>query len=295
MNKEQFDIMKNRKGFIAALDQSGGSTPKALALYGISEDSYNGEEEMFTLVHEMRSRIVTSPAFSSEHILGAILFEQTMDRKIDDLYTADYLWEKKRIVPFLKVDKGLDAEADGVQLMKPNPDLNTLLAHANERHIFGTKMRSVIKSANREGIKKVVAQQFEVGKQIIAAGLIPIIEPEVDIHSADKAESETILKEELVLALDTLNPNQFVMLKLSIPSVDDFYKELIAHPQVVRVVALSGGYSREEANEKLTHNPGLIASFSRALSEGLSAGLSDDEFRNTLAESIQSIYDASMV
>ena len=295
MNKEQFDIMKNRKGFIAALDQSGGSTPKALALYGISEDSYNGEEEMFTLVHEMRSRIVTSPAFSSEHILGAILFEQTMDRKIDDLYTADYLWEKKRIVPFLKVDKGLDAEADGVQLMKPNPDLDTLLAHANERHIFGTKMRSVIKSANREGIKKVVAQQFEVGKQIIAAGLIPIIEPEVDIHSADKAESETILKEELVLALDTLNPNQFVMLKLSIPSVDDFYKELIAHPQVVRVVALSGGYSREEANEKLTHNPGLIASFSRALSEGLSAGLSDDEFRTTLADSIQSIYDASMV
>lgn len=295
MNKEQFDIMKNRKGFIAALDQSGGSTPKALALYGISEDSYDGEEEMFTLVHEMRSRIVTSPAFSSEHILGAILFEQTMDRKIDDLYTADYLWEKKRIVPFLKVDKGLDAEADGVQLMKPNPDLDTLLAHANERHIFGTKMRSVIKSANREGIKKVVAQQFEVGKQIIAAGLTPIIEPEVDIHSADKAESETILKEELVLALDTLNPNQFVMLKLSIPSVDDFYKELIAHPQVVRVVALSGGYSREEANEKLTHNPGLIASFSRALSEGLSAGLTEDEFRNTLADSIQSIYDASIV
>lgn len=295
MNKEQFDIMKNRKGFIAALDQSGGSTPKALALYGISEDSYNGEEEMFTLVHEMRSRIVTSPAFSSEHILGAILFEQTMDRKIDDLYTADYLWEKKRIVPFLKVDKGLDAEADGVQLMKPNPDLDTLLAHANERHIFGTKMRSVIKSANREGIKKVVAQQFEVAMQIIAAGLIPIIEPEVDIHSADKAESETILKEELLLALDTLNPNQFVMLKLSIPSVDDFYKELIAHPQVVRVVALSGGYSREEANEKLTHNPGLIASFSRALSEGLSAGLTEDEFRNTLAESIQTIYDASIV
>lgn len=250
---------------------------------------------MFTLVHEMRSRIVTSPAFSSEHILGAILFEQTMDRKIDDLYTADYLWEKKRIVPFLKVDKGLDAEADGVQLMKPNPDLDTLLAHANERHIFGTKMRSVIKSANREGIKKVVAQQFEVGKQIIAAGLIPIIEPEVDIHSADKAESETILKEELLLALDGLLADQFVMLKLSIPTVDDFYKELIAHLQVVRVVALSGGYSREEANEKLTHNPGLIASFSRALSEGLSAGLSDDEFRNTLAESIQSIYDASMV
>ena len=295
MNKEQFDIMKNRKGFIAALDQIGGSTPKALALYGISEDSYDGEEEMFTLVHEMRSRIVTSPAFSSEHILGAILFEQTMDRKIDDLYTADYLWEKKRIVPFLKVDKGLDAEADGVQLMKPNPDLDTLLAHANERHIFGTKMRSVIKSANREGIKKVVAQQFEVGKQIIAAGLIPIIEPEVDIHSADKAESETILKEELVLALDALNPDQFVMLKLSIPTVDDFYKELIAHLQVVRVVALSGGYSREEANEKLTHNPGLIASFPRALSEGLSAGLTEDEFRNTLAESIQSIYDASIV
>ncbi|WP_319467196.1 fructose bisphosphate aldolase [uncultured Trichococcus sp.] len=295
MNKEQFDIMKNRKGFIAALDQSGGSTPKALALYGIPEDSYTGEEEMFTLVHEMRSRIITSPAFSSEHILGAILFEQTMDRKVDGLYTADYLWEKKGIVPFLKVDKGLDTEADGVQLMKPNPDLAALLARANERHIFGTKMRSVIKSANREGIKKVVAQQFEVGKQILAAGLIPIIEPEVDIHSTDKAESEAILKEELVSALDALNPDQFVMLKLSIPSVDDFYKELIAHPQVLRVVALSGGYSRKEANEKLTHNPGLIASFSRALSEGLSADMTDDEFRTSLAESIQSIYDASIV
>ena len=295
MNKEQFDIMKNRKGFIAALDQSGGSTPKALALYGISEDSYDGEEEMFTLVHEMRSRIVTSPAFSSEHILGAILFEQTMDRKIDDLYTADFLWEKKGVVPLLKVDKGLDTEADGVQLMKPNPDLDALLARANERHIFGTKMRSVIKSANREGIKKIVAQQFEVGKQIIAAGLIPIIEPEVDIHSTDKAESEAILKEELLLALDALSPDQFVMLKLSIPSVDDFYKELIAHPQVVRVVALSGGYSREEANEKLTHNPRLIASFSRALSEGLSADMTDDVFQTTLSESIQSIYDASIV
>lgn len=295
MNREQFDIMKNRKGFIAALDQSGGSTPKALALYGIPEDSYNGEEEMFTLVHEMRSRIVTSPAFSSDHILGAILFEQTMDRKVEGFYTADYLWEKKGIVSFLKVDKGLDTEADGVQLMKPNPDLDALLARANERHIFGTKMRSVIKSANREGIKKVVAQQFEVGKQILSAGLIPIIEPEVDIHSTDKAASEAILKEELLVALDALSADQFVMLKLSIPSVDDFYKELIAHPQVLRVVALSGGYSRKEANEKLTHNPGLIASFSRALSEGLTVDLTDDEFRTSLAESIQSIYDASIV
>ncbi len=295
MNKAQFDIVKNHKGFIAALDQSGGSTPKALALYGIPEDSYTGEEEMFTLVHEMRSRIITSPAFSSDHILGAILFEQTMDRKVEGLYTADYLWEKKGIVPFLKVDKGLDTEADGVQLMKPNPDLAALLARANERHIFGTKMRSVIKSANPEGIKKVVAQQFEVGKQILAAGLIPIIEPEVDIHSTDKAESEAILKEELLSALDGLSADQFVMLKLSIPSVDDFYKELIAHPQVLRVVALSGGYSRKEANEKLTHNPGLIASFSRALSEGLTVDLTDDEFRTSLAESIQSIYDASII
>ena len=295
MNKAQFDIVKNHKGFIAALDQSGGSTPKALALYGIPEDSYTGEEEMFTLVHEMRSRIITSPAFSSDHILGAILFEQTMDRKVEGLYTADYLWEKKGIVPFLKVDKGLDTEADGVQLMKPNPDLAALLARANERHIFGTKMRSVIKSANPEGIKKVVAQQFEVGKQILAAGLIPIIEPEVDIHSTDKAESEAILKEELLSALDGLSADQFVMLKLSIPSVDDFYKELIAHPQVLRVVALSGGYSRKEANEKLTHNPGLIASFSRALSEGMTVDLTDDEFRTSLAESIQSIYDASII
>jgi len=256
---------------------------------------YHEKSQRFHCGVGPKRRIITSPAFSSEHILGAILFEQTMDRKVEGLYTADYLWEKKGVVPFLKVDKGLDAEADGVQLMKPNPDLDALLARANERHIFGTKMRSVIKSAHREGIKKVVAQQFEVGKQILAAGLIPIIEPEVDIHSTDKAESEAILKEELLLALDALSADQFVMLKLSIPSVDDFYKELIAHPQVVRVVALSGGYSREEANEKLTHNPGLIASFSRALSEGLSADMTDDEFRTTLAESIQSIYDASIV
>ena len=252
MNKEQFDIMKNRKGFIAALDQSGGSTPKALALYGISEDSYNGEEEMFTLVHEMRSRIITFAGFQfGPHIGGHPVRTNDGPQSRRPLYGRLSVGEKG-VVPLLKVDKGLDTEADGVQLMKPNPDLDALLARANERHIFGTKMRSVIKSANREGIKKVVAQQFEVGKQIIAAGLILIIEPEVDIHSTDKAESEAILKEELLLALDALSPDQFVMLKLSIPSVDDFYKELIAHPQVVRVVALSGGYSREEANEKLT-------------------------------------------
>ena len=295
MKNDQLQRMRDGMGFIAALDQSGGSTPKALAQYGIPESAYAGEAAMFDLVHAMRARIMTSPAFSGASILGAILFENTMDRMVEGELTADYLWNQKNIVPILKVDKGLEPLRDGVQLMKPMPDLESLLERAAKRNIFGTKMRSVIKSANREGIKKVVAQQFEVGKQIIAAGLIPIIEPEVDIHSADKAESETILKEELLLALDTLNPNQFVMLKLSIPSVDDFYKELIAHPQVVRVVALSGGYSREEANEKLTHNPGLIASFSRALSEGLSAGLSDDEFRTTLADSIQSIYDASIV
>ncbi|CZQ93664.1 fructose-bisphosphate aldolase class-i [Trichococcus palustris] len=294
MNEKQFDIMKNGKGFIAALDQSGGSTPKALALYGILENSYSNEEEMFTLVHMMRTRIITSPAFTSEHILGAILFEQTMDRKVEGLYTADYLWEKKGIVPFLKVDKGLGELADGVQLMKPNPELADLLTRAKEKNIFGTKMRSVIKEANPEGIKKVVVQQFEVGKQIIAAGLVPIIEPEVDIHSVDKEKSEAILKAELLRHLDSLSENEPVMLKLSIPTVDNFYAELINHPKVLRVVALSGGYTMEEANEKLARNHGLIASFSRALSENLSANQNDEAFNEALKEAVQKIYAASI-
>lgn len=294
MNEKQFDIMKNGKGFIAALDQSGGSTPKALALYGISENSYANEEEMFTLVHMMRTRIITSPAFTSEHILGAILFEQTMDRKVEGLYTADYLWEKKGIVPFLKVDKGLDALADGVQLMKPNPELDDLLKKANEKNIFGTKMRSVIKEANPEGIKKVVDQQFEIARQISAAGLVPIIEPEVDIHSVDKEKSEAILKAELLRHLDLLSENEPVMLKLSIPTVDNFYANLIRHPKVLRVVALSGGYTQEEANEKLARNYGLIASFSRALSEKLSANQNDDVFNEALKDAVQKIYDASI-
>jgi len=294
MNEKQFDIMKNGKGFIAALDQSGGSTPKALALYGISENSYANEEEMFTLVHMMRTRIITSPAFTSEHILGAILFEQTMDRKVEGLYTADYLWEKKGIVPFLKVDKGLDELADGVQLMKPNPELDDLLKKANEKNIFGTKMRSVIKEANPEGIKKVVDQQFEVAKQILTAGLVPIIEPEVDIHSVDKEKSEAILKAELLRHLDSLSENEPVMLKLSIPNVDNFYAELITHPKVLRVVALSGGYTQEDANEKLARNHGLIASFSRALSENLSANQNDDDFNEALKVAVQKIYDASI-
>ncbi|QQP70726.1 fructose bisphosphate aldolase [Carnobacterium sp. CS13] len=294
MQKEQLEIVKNGQGFIAALDQSGGSTPAALALYGVSEDSYSGEDEMFDLVHEMRTRIVTSPAFNSDSILGAILFEQTMDRKVEGLFTPDYLWEKKGIVPFLKVDKGLAEEADGVQLMKPNPGLDELLKRANERHIFGTKMRSVIKEANPEGIKKVVDQQFEVGKQIIAAGLVPIIEPEVDINSKDKEKSEELLKQELLNHLDKLGENEPVMLKLSIPSVDNFYKELIEHPKVVRVVALSGGYTREKADEKLLANHGLIASFSRALSEGLSVSQSDEDYNKLLEESIEKIYEASI-
>ena len=294
MQKEQLERMKNGQGFIAALDQSGGSTPTALQLYGIASDTYSGEDEMYDLVHEMRTRLMTSPAFSSDSILGAILFEQTMDRKVEDLYTADYLWEKKGIVPFLKIDKGLAEETNGVQLMKPNPDLDELLKRANERHIFGTKMRSLIKEANPEAIKKVVDQQFEVGKQIIAAGLVPIIEPEVDINSTDKEKSESLLKDEILTQLDALSESDNVMLKLSIPTIDNFYKELIDHPRVIRVVALSGGYTREKANEALTHNHGLIASFSRALSEGLSVSQSDEDFNALLKESIKQIYDASI-
>ncbi|WP_430787390.1 fructose bisphosphate aldolase [Virgibacillus flavescens] len=294
MTNNQLDTIKNGKGFIAALDQSGGSTPKALELYGVKEDAYSSEEEMYDLVHQMRTRITTSASFDAEYILGAILFEQTMDSKIEGQYTADYLWDKKGIVPFLKVDKGLADEEDGVQVMKPNPGLDALLKRANERHIFGTKMRSVIKEANAEGIKKVVEQQFETGKQILAAGLVPIIEPEVDIHSKDKEKSEAILKEEILKQLDALDENQNVMLKVTIPTVDNFYKELIDHPKVVRVVALSGGYPREEAIEKLAANHGLIASFSRALSEGLNANQSDHEFNAVIGESIKKIYDASL-
>lgn len=294
MNKEQLELVKNGQGFIAALDQSGGSTPKALKLYGVPEDAYSNEEEMYDLIHEMRTRVMTAPAFNSDSILGAILFEQTMDRKVEGKYTPDYLWEEKGVVPFLKVDKGLADEEGGVQLMKPIPNLDELLKRAVERKVFGTKMRSVIKEANAEGIKQVVAQQFEVGKQIIAAGLVPIIEPEVDIHSADKEKIEALLKEEILKELDDLSEDQPVMLKLSIPTVDNFYKELIEHPRVVRVVALSGGYTRKEANEKLARNNGLIASFSRGLSEGVSADQSDEEFNEGIADSIRTIYEASI-
>lgn len=294
MNQAQIDIIRNGNGFIAALDQSGGSTPKALSLYGVDEGSYSSEDEMFNLVHEMRTRIITSPAFSSNYILGAILFEQTMDRKIEDFYTADYLWEKKGIVPFLKIDKGLADESEGVQLMKPNPGLNDLLIRANERNIFGTKMRSLIKEPNKDGIHQVVDQQFEVAKQILHAGLVPIIEPEVNIYSEDKEKCESILKEEILTYLDQLEEHENVMLKLSIPTVSDFYVELIEHPRVLRVVALSGGYSREEANEKLRNNRGLIASFSRALSEGLYANQSDEEFDAVLMDSVKEIYEASV-
>ena len=291
MNQEQAQRMTNGKGFIAALDQSGGSTPKALAAYGVAADSYQGEDEMFNLVHQMRTRIITSPAFSKEHILGAILFEQTMDREIEGKKTGDYLWDVKGIVPFLKVDKGLAAEENGVQLMKPMPGLDDLLKRAVERHIFGTKMRSVIKKASREGIKAIVDQQFEIGEKISEAGLVPIIEPEVDIHIADKAEAEAILKEEILKHLEKVEKP--VMLKLSIPSKDNFYEELIQHPKVMRVVALSGGYSRDEANELLARNHGLIASFSRALAEGLSAQQSDAEFNAMMKDSVDRIYAAS--
>lgn len=294
MNTKQLDRIHTGKGFIAALDQSGGSTPKALLQYGISEDSYSTEEEMYALVHEMRTRIMKSPAFHSEHILGAILFENTMERFIDGQLTADYLWEQKGIVPFLKVDKGLAELEDGVQLMKPISGLNELLQRARSRNIFGTKMRSVIKEANAVGIKKVVEQQFEIGNQIAQMGLVPIIEPEVDIYSADKAASEKLLKDEISAQLAALGKDVKIMLKLSIPTEDNFYRDLMDDPHVVRIVALSGGYSQAEANEKLSRNDGLIASFSRALSQDLTAGQSDEEFNATLASSVQDIYKASL-
>ncbi|OXB06573.1 fructose bisphosphate aldolase [Flavobacterium pectinovorum] len=294
MNQTQLERMHSGKGFIAALDQSGGSTPKALSQYGVQESAYTNDEEMYTLVHEMRTRIIKSPAFDSEYILGAILFENTMDRKIDGQWTADYLWDNKNIVPFLKVDKGLADLANGVQLMKPIANLDELLTRAVERNVFGTKMRSLIKQANAVGIREVVEQQFAVGKQIFEKGLVPIIEPEVDIYSADKEKSEEILKEEIKKQLDLLDKDVKVMLKLSIPTVDDFYSELMSDPHVVRVVALSGGYAQEEANQKLAQNHGLIASFSRALSEGLSAGQSDNDFNNMLGKTIKEIYAASI-
>lgn len=294
MNLVQFDRIKNDKGFIAALDQSGGSTPKALKAYGIPKDAYSNEDEMFQLVHEMRTRIMKSPAFNKDRILGAILFEKTMDSMVDGEYSADYLWEKKGILSFLKVDKGLKDIENGVQLMKPIPNLEELLKRAIERNIFGTKMRSVIKEVNEEGIKEIVKQQFEIGKIIVKAGLVPIIEPEVDIHTVNKEKAEELLKSLILEQLNLLDEDCKVMLKLTIPNVDNYYEELINHPNVVRVVALSGGYSREEANEKLKRNPKLIASFSRALAEGLYAELTDEEFNNVLDKSIQSIYEASI-
>lgn len=294
MNTKQLDRIHTGKGFIAALDQSGGSTPKALLQYGIQEDRYSNEEEMFELVHEMRTRIIKSSAFDSKHILGAILFENTMDRFIDGQLTADYLWEEKGIVPFLKIDQGLDELENGVQLMKPIPGLDDLLKRAVQKNIFGTKMRSLIKEANPEGIRKVVEQQFTIAKQIAGYGLVPIIEPEVDIHSTDKGQAEKLLKHELSTQLSALGKDVKVMLKLSIPTEDNFYSELIEDPHVVRVVALSGGYSQAEANDKLAHNHGLIASFSRALSQGLSDQQSDDEFNAMLAKSTQDIYEASI-
>jgi len=292
---EKLEKMRNGKGFIAALDQSGGSTPKALKLYGINEDQYSNDAEMFDLIHKMRTRIIKSPAFNEQKILGAILFEQTMDSKIDGKYTADFLWEEKRILPFLKIDKGLnDLDADGVQTMKPNPGLADLLKKANERHIFGTKMRSVIKKASPAGIARVVDQQFEVAAQIVAAGLVPIIEPEVDINNVDKVECEEILRDEIRKHLNALPETSNVMLKLTLPTVENFYEEFTKHPRVVRVVALSGGYSREKANDILSKNKGIIASFSRALTEGLSAQQTDDEFNKTLAATIEGIYEASV-
>ena len=292
---EKLEKMRNGKGFIAALDQSGGSTPKALKLYGVNEDQYSNEAEMFDLIHKMRTRIIKSPAFNESKILGAILFEQTMDSKIDGKYTADFLWEEKRILPFLKIDKGLnDLDADGVQTMKPNPTLPELLKKANERNIFGTKMRSVIKKASPAGIARVVEQQFEVAAQIVAAGLVPIIEPEVDINNVDKVQCEEILRDEIRKHLNALPETSNVMLKLTLPTVENFYEEFTKHPRVVRVVALSGGYSREKANDILSKNTGVIASFSRALTEGLSAQQTDDEFNKTLATTIEGIYEASV-
>jgi fructose-bisphosphate aldolase class I len=293
VNEEQLQKIKTRPGFVAALDQSGGSTPKALGQYGIKENAWSNDEEMFTVVHQMRTRIITSPAFSGDRIIGAILFENTMDREIEGQPTSDYLWKVKRVVPFLKVDQGLAAEKDGVQLMKPILKLAALLDRAKTKRIFGTKMRSVIKQADAAGIKDIVAQQFEVGQQIISADFVPILEPEVDIRCPEKAKAEQLLKVGILEKLNELPATQFVMLKLTLPEQDDFYIDLVKHPRVVRVVALSGGYSREEANNRLRKQHGVVASFSRALVEGLTAQQSDAEFNAMLDKSIQSIFDAS--
>ena len=292
MNGAQLERMRRGAGFIAALDQSGGSTPKALRLYGVAEDAWSSEEEMFDLVHAMRTRIITSPVFTSDRIIAAILFEMTMDRRIDGRFTADYLWDVKGIVPILKVDKGLEPEADGVQLMKPIPDLDDLLARARERHVFGTKMRSVIHLPG-PGVAAIAGQQFVIGRQIIAGGLVPILEPEIDIHSPRKRDAEEELEAALFAGLERLGPDELVMFKLTPPEEDDFYADLVAHPNVVRVVFLSGGYSRAEANERLSRNHGVVASFSRALTEGLSVQQSDEEFDALLDASIASIAAAS--
>jgi fructose-bisphosphate aldolase class I len=293
LNEQQLQKIKSHPGFIAALDQSGGSTPKALALYGIKKDAWSNEEEMFAMVHQMRSRIITSPAFNGKRIIGAILFENTMDRDIDGQPTADYLWNVKGVVPFLKVDNGLDPEKEGVQLMKPMPPLAALLQKGKSKHIFGTKMRSFIKQANAAGIKEIVDQQFDVGAQISATGLIPILEPEIDIHCPEKSKAEGLLKVAILERLDQLPADELVMLKLTLPEQDNFYADLVKHPKVLRVVALSGGYSREEANDRLRRNHGVVASFSRALAEGLTAQQSDAEFNAMLDKSIQSIFEAS--
>ena len=286
--------VRTGQGFIAALDQSGGSTPKALQLYGVEDDAWSNDDEMFDLMHAMRTRIMTSPSFTGERVLGAILFEQTMDRQVEGTGTADYLWSAKHVVPFLKVDKGLADVADGAQIMKPIPGLHELCERAVGLGVFGTKMRSVVQLANGAGVNAVVDQQFDVAKEIIAAGLVPIIEPEVDIHSPEKEAAEGLLRDRIAMQLDALTDDQPVMLKLSIPTVDDFYAPLIAHPKVLRVVALSGGYPRDEANERLSRQHGMIASFSRALTEGLSAGQSDDEFNSTLGATIDGIFAASI-
>ena|ERR1043166_4187290 len=293
LNEQQLQKMKSHPGFIAALDQSGGSTPKALTLYGIKEDAWSNDDEMFAIVHQMRTRMITTPAFNGERVIGAILFENTMDRDIDGQSTADYLWNVKRVVPFLKVDKGLEAEKDGVQLMKPIPALADLLEKAKSKRIFGTKERSFIKQANEAGIKDIVKQQFELAAQIIAAGLVPIVEPEVDIHCPEKAKAEGLLKAAILEKLEQLPAGHLVMLKLTLPEQDNFYADFVKHPKVLRIVALSGGYSRDEANNRLRRNHGIIASFSRALAEGLSAQQSDAEFNAMLDKSIQSIFEAS--
>jgi fructose-bisphosphate aldolase class I len=294
MNQAQFEQMKSGNGFIGALDQSGGSTAKALGLYGVTDSAYSSEAEMFDLIHAMRSRIIKSASFTSDRVIGVILFEMTMNRTIDGLGTAEFLWQKKYIVPFLKIDNGLADEVNDAQVMKPIPELSARLAAANSHGVFGTKMRSVIKRANSEGVSAVVKQQFEIGKEIIAAGLVPIIEPEVDINCPEKAAAEVLLEKAILAELDSLNADQNVMLKLTLPDKANFYSKLVAHPRVIKVVALSGGYSREKANKMLSENAGVIASFSRALAEGLSAQQSDADFDKVLGVTVQEIYEASV-